>query len=77
MKLTESEIRTLIREEVRLQLLVEEVQAEILNEGIVRWLKKTFGQSSWEDLVDDVSDDGEIEKAKFLRSISLYEVLKI
>ena len=66
MKLTESEIRTLIREEVRLQLLVEEVQAEILNEGIVRWLKKTFGQSSWEDLVDDVSDDGEIEKAKFL-----------
>ena len=51
MKLTESEIRTLIREEVRLQLLVEEVQAEILNEGIVRWLKKTFGQSSWEDLV--------------------------
>ena len=66
MKLTESEIRTLILEEVRLHLLVEEIQADILNEGIVRWLKKTFGQSSWEDMVDDVSDDGKIENTKFL-----------
>ena len=66
MRLTESEIRTLIREEVQLQLLVEEMQADILNEGIVKWLKKTFGQSSWEDMVDDASDDGEIEKEKFL-----------
>jgi len=55
MRLTESEIRTLIREEVQLQLLVEEMQADILNEGIVKWLKKTFGQSSWEDMVDDAS----------------------
>ena len=62
----DQELKKVIKEEIEAHLLIEQMEAQILNEGLVRWLKKTFGQTGWEDLVDDVMDDGEIEKKKFL-----------
>lgn len=69
MIITESRLKEIIREEVDMHLLTEEMQQEILNEGIVSWLKKTFGSSGgWESLVDD-AEDGKIDNKQAFMSL--------
>ena len=65
MKITEARLKELITEEVELYLLKEEIA--YLDEGIMKYLDKLFGRrEAWEDLVDDVDDDGKVEKELFL-----------
>lgn len=67
MKLAEARLKEIIREEVELFLLTEEMKREILNEGIVAYLDKVFGRrEKWQDLVDDIEEDGELDKKSFL-----------
>jgi len=66
MRITEARLRQIIEEEVENRLLVEEIKSELLNEGVVSWLKRTFGSGGWEELVDDIEEDGEIDKKLFL-----------
>ena len=65
MKITEARLKELITEEVEIYLLMEEMV--YLDEGIMKYLDKLFGRrEAWEDLVDDIDDDGKVEKQKFL-----------
>lgn len=67
MRITEARLKRLIKEEVEIYLLTEEMKGELLNEGIMKYLDKVFGRRErWEDLVDDIEQDGEVEKKKFL-----------
>ena len=62
MRITEARLKKIIREEVEAKLILEALEQELLNEGLVSFIKKHFGGSKgWEDLLDDV-EKGEIKK---------------
>ena len=76
MKITEARLKELITEEVELYLLKEELV--YLDEGIMKYLDKLFGRrEAWEELVDDVDDDGKVEKELFLGMPSKKKILTL
>ena len=66
MRITEARLKRLIKEEVEIYLLTEEMKGELLNEGIMKYLDKVFGRRErWEDLVDDIESSRKDEREHF------------
>ena len=60
MKITQERLRQIIAEEVRQTLLVEQMKKDLLQEGLVDYVKKFFDEDYYENMVDDL-EGGEVK----------------
>ena len=77
MRITEARLKKIIREEVEAKLILEALEQELLNEGLVSFIKKHLGGSKgWEDLLDDV-EKGEIKKQELERFTPMQRIIAL
>jgi hypothetical protein len=60
MRITERRLKQIIKEEAGAYLLVESFKLELLNEGFIKFLKKQFGDTDYENLLDSL--EGSLNK---------------
>lgn len=60
MKITQEKLKQIIKEEVRQTLLVEQMKKDLLQEGLVDYVKKFFDEDYYENMVDDL-EGGEVK----------------
>jgi len=61
MRITPERLREIITEEVRQKLLVEQIKKDLLQEGLVDFVKKFFDEDYYENMMNDL-EGGEIQK---------------